>query len=208
MSRDPIITTLIFDLGGVLIDWNPRYLYRNIFDDPSEVDWFLETICTRGWHVQQDAGRSTQLATDQLVKQHPEHETEIRAFYGRFNEMISGPILGTVEVLGALKAQGTPLYALSNWPAETFPPADSAFDFLEWFDGIVVSGQEKVMKPDPAIFEILCERYGLNPGECLFVDDVIENVEAAKNLGVHVHHFIGSDELHIDLQDRGLLHDT
>lgn len=208
MTDTDSITTVVFDLGGVLIDWNPRHLYRKIFDDETKIDWFLDTICTRPWHEQQDAGGSAKDATDSLAAEHPGYEKEILAFYDRFDEMLGGPIKGTVDVLRALKAQETPLYALSNWPAETFPDGTPPYDFLTWFDGLVVSGREGVMKPDPKIFDLLCTRYELTPSSCLFVDDVEHNVQAAAALGFNVHHFTGANRLLQDLQQHGLLHET
>lgn len=208
MTNRKNITTVVFDLGGVLIDWNPRYLYRKIFDDESKIDWFLENICTRPWHEQQDAGGSTRDATSTLAKQHPDYASQIEAFYDRFDEMLGGPVFGTVEVLRALKAQNTPVYALSNWPAETFPDGTPPYDFLKWFNGLVVSGYERVMKPEPGIFDILCDRHELSPETCLFIDDVAHNIEAAAKLGFHVHHFTAAKTLGLALQELGLLHGT
>src|SRR5215212_5971306 len=139
------ITTIIFDLGGVLIDWNPRYVYRTIFDNEEKIDWFFENICTNEWNEHQDSGRSLKEATEELVAKHPEHENEIRAYYDRWEEMLGGPINETVEILRSLKeANKYKLYALTNWSAETFPVALQRYDFLQWFDGIVMSGEEKI----------------------------------------------------------------
>lgn len=208
MTDKNTVTTVVFDLGGVLIDWNPHHLYRKIFSDDHVIEWFLENICTRPWHEQQDAGGSTQKATEELAARHPEYESEIRAFYNRFHEMLGGPIDGTVELLRALKTHNTPLYALSNWPAETFPDGKPPYDFLQLFDGLVVSGREGVMKPDPEIFDILCSRYKLAPETCLFIDDVEKNIKTAGEIGFHVHHFTQAGDLLTDLQKLQLLQET
>lgn len=139
-----MINTIIFDLGAVLIDWNPHYLYRTLFTNEQEMKDFLANICTPDWNEEQDAGRSLQEGTDLLVSQFPEHEANIRAFYGRWMEMLGEPLHGTIEIFRQLKASGKyKIYALTNWSAETFPIALERFDFLGWFDGIVVSGTEK-----------------------------------------------------------------
>ena len=144
---DTKITTIIFDLGGVLIDWNPRYVYRQIFDNEEKIDWFFENICTHEWNEHQDAGRSLQEATEELVAKFPEYENEVRAYYGRWEEMLGGPVNETVEILHLLKQLNKyNLYALTNWSAETFPVALERYDFLKWFDGIVMSGEEKTRR--------------------------------------------------------------
>jgi 2-haloacid dehalogenase len=184
------INTIIFDLGGVLIDWNPRYVYRTIFDNEEKIDWFFETICTSDWNEMQDEGRSLQEATEELVKQHPEYEKEIRAFYGRWEEMLGGPIPETVEVFKKLKNSGKyKLYALTNWSAETFPVALQRYDFLRWFDGIVMSGEEKSRKPYSKFYQILLDRYKITPHESVFIDDNLRNVKAAGEFGIKGIHF-------------------
>jgi 2-haloacid dehalogenase len=150
------VDTIIFDLGGVLIDWNPRYLYRKILKSEEEVSWFLNNICTSEWNDLQDAGRSFEDATNELVRKHPEWEIPIRAWYDRWQETITGPIQDTVEILRELKeAKSHRLLALTNWSAQTFPWALDNFDFLHWFEGIVVSGVEKTRKPFPEFYKIL-----------------------------------------------------
>ena len=184
------INTVIFDLGGVLIDWNPRHLYRKIFNTEEEITWFLENVCTGDWNDQQDAGRSFDEATEELVSKFPDHEQAIRAWYGRWQETISGPLHGTVEILKAIKdSRKYKLYALTNWSAETFPWALDNFEFLHWFEGIVVSGVEKTRKPFPEFYQILFDRYKINPAEAVFIDDNIKNVEGSKNVGLPVIHF-------------------
>jgi len=184
------IDTLVFDLGGVLIDWNPEYLYNKIIPDEQERKWFLSTICTPDWNEEQDAGRSLQEATEYLVKKFPEHEKSIRAYYGRWKEMLGGPIHDTVEIFRELKDHGKlKLYALTNWSAETFPVALELYDFLHWFDGRLVSGEEKVRKPFPEIYKLLIQRFGIDPKHAIYVDDNIRNVLPARDLGFVGIHF-------------------
>lgn len=203
------INTIIFDLGGVLIDWNPRYLYRKIFKTEEEVTWFLENICTSEWNDQQDGGRSFEDATKELIVKHPEWEAPINAWYGRWQETIGGPIEGTVQILSAIKdSKKFRLYALTNWSAETFPWALDNFDFLHWFEGIVVSGVEKSRKPYPEFFKILFDRYEINPSEALFIDDNIHNIAGAKALGMNTITFKNSNQLLTDLRGWELVIDA
>jgi 2-haloacid dehalogenase len=198
--------TIIFDLGGVLIDWDPRYLYRSLFKTEDEVDWFLKNVCTPEWNEQQDAGRSFSIATEELVARFPQHETAIRAWYDRWQETIRGPIHGTVNVLEALRNKKQHrLYALTNWSAETFPWALENFDFLHWFEGIVVSGVEKTRKPFPDIFHILFDRYQVTPHRALFIDDNRANIETARALGLDTIHFLSPGDLREQLTNRSLL---
>lgn len=200
------IKTIIFDLGAVLIDWNPHYLYETIFDEEVERHHFLQTVCHAEWHEEQDGGRSLHEATELLVAQFPHYETAIRAFYERYPEMLRGPIGGTVDILQALKASGNyGLYALTNWSAETFPVALEQFDFLSWFDGIVVSGVEKDRKPFATFYHTLLRRYDLNPAECLFIDDNLRNVKAAEELGIRSIHFTGPESLRSQLIQTNIL---
>ena len=200
------IKTIIFDLGAVLIDWNPHYLHETIFADEAERHHFLQTVCTAEWNEEQDGGRSLHEAMELLVAQFPDYETAIRAFYGRYPEMLRGPIAGTLDILQALKASGSyGLYALTNWSAETFPVALEQFDFLSWFDGIVVSGVEKDRKPFASFYNTLLHRYGLQPQECLFIDDNIRNVRAAEALGIRSIHFTEPDSLRHQLATYGVL---
>lgn len=200
------IDTVIFDLGGVLIDWNPRYLYRKIFKTEDEISWFLENICTSEWNDQQDAGRSFAEATQELLNKHPEWELPIKAWYERWEETVSGPISDTVEILRTFKeSKSHKLYALTNWSAESFPVAQKKFDFLEWFDGIVVSGEEKTRKPFADFYKILFNRYSVVPSKALFIDDNLKNVEGGKEMGLNVIHFQSPDQLRNELQVFGLI---
>ncbi len=195
------IDTIIFDLGGVLIDWNPRYVYRDVFDGDEEmVDWFLNTICTSEWNMAHDAGRPLKEGTELLVNQFPEYETWIRMYYDRWPEMLGGAISDSVDLLRKLKQLDMiSLYALTNWSAETFPVAIQRFDFLQYFDGIVVSGAEKTIKPFQKIYNITLDRFNINPEKAVFVDDNFDNVKAAEELGIKGIHFKNAAQLQNDL---------
>ena len=189
-------TTVVFDLGGVLIDWNPRYLYRQLFADEAAMEDFLAQVCTPAWNDEQDAGRSLAEATALLIAAHPHHAHHIAAYYGRLGEMFGGPIAGSVAVLAELRRAGQQrLYALTNWSHETFPYARQTFDFLAWFEGIVVSGAERMRKPFPGIYRRLLERYALEPRQTLFIDDNLANVRAAEALGFTGIHFCSPEQL-------------
>jgi 2-haloacid dehalogenase len=195
-----MITTIIFDLGAVLIDWNPHYMYRTIFSDEEEMKNFLATVCTSDWNEEQDAGRPLHEGTEILVKQFPEHEANIRAFYSRWEEMLGGAFWDTVEIFKELKDTGKyKIYALTNWSAETFPVAFAKFEFLNWFDGIVVSGEEKMRKPTPEFYHILLDRYHVKPEEALFIDDNYRNIIAAEKLGIRCIHFTSAERLREEL---------
>lgn len=201
-----MINTIIFDLGAVLIDWNPQYLYRKIFNDEQEMQTFLSTICTPDWNEEQDGGRSLQDGTDFLVTKFPDHAENIRAFYGRWEEMLGGAIDETVEIFRQLKNSGKyKIYALTNWSAETFAIAQAKYDFLNWFDGIVVSGMERTRKPFPEFYQILLNRYNVKPAEALFIDDNQRNVTAAEALGINGIHFTSAANLAKELDARNLL---
>ncbi|ASU33435.1 HAD family hydrolase [Mucilaginibacter xinganensis] len=191
-----MIKTIIFDLGAVLIDWNPHYMYRTIFYDEDEMKHFLSTVTTSDWNEEQDAGRSLAEGTEILVKQYPEHEENIRAFYSRWDEMLGDALHDTVEIFKKLKQSGKyKIYALTNWSAETFPVALERFEFLNWFDGIVVSGAEKMRKPEPAFYQILLDRHEVNTEEALFIDDNYRNVLAAEKMGITSIHFTSAPAL-------------
>ena len=191
-----MINTIIFDLGAVLIDWNPHYMYRTIFTNEEEMKNFLATVCTPDWNEEQDAGRPIQEGTDLLVKQFPEHEENIRAFYSRWVEMLGGPFHDTVQIFKELKdSHQYKIYALTNWSAETFPVALARYDFLNWFDGIVVSGAEKMRKPAPEFYQILLDRHLVKPEESLFIDDNYRNIVAAEKMGIKSIHFTNAGAL-------------
>ncbi len=201
-----MIDTIIFDLGGVLIDWNPLYLYRKLFRTEAEAVAFLQNICTPDWNEEQDGGRTIAAANEYLIRQFPEHEDNIRAFYDRYPEMLGGPISGTVKIFQQLKeGKKYRLFALTNWSAETFPVALAQFDFLKWFDGIVVSGTEKDRKPYPSFYRTLFTRYGVNPAKAIFIDDNRRNVAAAESIGLPAIHFTSPQELQEVLREKGIL---
>jgi 2-haloacid dehalogenase len=197
---------VIFDLGGVLIDWDPRHLYRRLFDgDEAAVEDFLANVCTAEWNREQDAGRPFAEAEAEAAARHPDKLELIQAWSRNFHEMIPGAIDGTVAILDELRRRRVPLYALTNWSAETFSLQPSRFDFLGWFDGIVVSGREKLIKPDARIFQVLLDRYAIDPARAVFIDDVAANAGAAAALGIHPIHFTGADALRHELAALGLL---
>ncbi|MBS1918076.1 MAG: HAD family phosphatase [Bacteroidetes bacterium] len=184
------IDTIVFDLGGVLIDWNPDYVYKKIFADEKEMKWFYENICTPDWNEEQDAGRSLHDATEYLVKKYPEHETNIRIYYDRWEEMLGGPIHETVDVLKHLKhCTDYKLFALTNWSSETFPVAFDRYEFLHWFHGRLVSGEEKTRKPFKEIYELLMKKFSIAPERSIYIDDNFRNLVPAKELGFHIIHF-------------------
>jgi 2-haloacid dehalogenase len=198
------INTIVFDLGGVLIDWNPEYVYRQVIPDAEKRRYFLDHICTHDWNIEQDAGRLIGDATAMLVSEHPEWEMEIRAFYGRWEEMLGGPIQDTVDLLEELHRSGTHrLLALTNWSHETFPVALDRYHFLQWFEGIVVSGHEKTRKPFSDIYQILLKRYSVEPGKAVFIDDVVRNVEGAHAMGMQGIHFQSPAGLRTSLRSMG-----
>jgi 2-haloacid dehalogenase len=198
--------TLVFDLGGVLIDWNPEYLYKEVIADEKERQWFLTHICTPHWNEEQDGGRSLQEGTEMLVKEYPAHEKTIRLFYDRWKEMLGGPIHETVEIFRRLKQEGSMrLYALTNWSAETFPVALEMYEFLHWFDGRLVSGEEKMRKPYHEIYQRLIEKFGIDPKRAIYVDDNLRNVIPARELGFYGIHFLSPEKLRMELEGMGLL---
>src|SRR5205823_2182286 len=197
---------VVFDLGGVLIDWDPRHLYRKLFaGDEAAVEHFLATVCTHEWNRGQDAGRTFAEGGRLLKAEHPDKAELIDAYCARFHEMIPGPIAGSVEILAELKALGTPLYCLTNFSAETYPPTFERFEFLRWFRGILVSGEIRVIKPDPRIFELLIERFAIDPKRTIYIDDVDANVAAARPFGFHAIHFTSPALLRDELVALGLL---
>ncbi len=197
---------VVFDLGGVLIDWDPRHLYRSVFDgDEAAMEQFLAEVTTAEWNTRQDAGRSWAEAVEELAREFPEHRERIAAFHERWIETLGGPIEPSVEVLAELRAAGVPLYALTNWSAETFPLARPCFPFLDWFDGIVVSGEVGIVKPDPRIFAHLLETHGLRPEATVFIDDTPANVRAAEAAGMTPIHFTDAVALRARLVELGLL---
>jgi 2-haloacid dehalogenase len=195
----------VFDLGGVLIDWNPRHLYRKLFQHEADMEHFLANICTTEWNLQQDAGRTFAEACAALKLDHPTHAQMIDAWFERFDEMMAGPISGTVDILAELREREVPIYALSNWSAETFPLAQKRFEFLQWFLAIFLSAEVRLVKPDPRIFTRFCERFCLSPEHIIYIDDLQHNVEAARTIGMHAIRFRDPASLHEELVRLGVL---
>lgn len=197
--------TLVFDLGGVLIDWNPRHLYRKIFDDPDEMEWFLSEVCHPQWNLRQDAGRPFAEAVAEKQAEHPDYAEAVAAYFGRWPEMLGGIHEGNLAILEEVRARGRPFFALTNWSGETYPVAQERFEFLEWFHGIVVSGHEGVVKPDAAIYDCLLDRYGLMPERTVFIDDSLANVDGARQRGMIGVHFTDAKTLRRELVELGAL---
>lgn len=199
------IDTVIFDLGGVLVDWNPDYLFRTIFNDEAKMRAFYRDVCTSDWNEEQDAGRTLEEATEELVTKFPHEESNIRAYYGRWEEMLKGSIEGTVDVLRDLKQSGKyKLYALTNWSAETFPIALKRFDFLHWFDGRLVSGEEKIRKPHIEIYELIARKFSIDPRKAVYIDDNPRNLSAPESMGMHTIHFQSPHQLREELEEIGV----
>ena len=203
MKKKITIKTIIFDLGGVLIDWNPEYLYLDIFGgDRVKMNAFFELVCTMDWNENQDAGYPLAQATEDRIALFPEYEILIKKYYGQWEEMLGEAISGSVQVLK--KLIDNPKFrvvALTNWSAETFPVALKRFDFLHWFEGIVVSGTEKTRKPYSEIYQITLDRFNIDPSEALFIDDNLRNIKGAKALGINGIHFSTPEELIKDLNN-------
>ena len=199
------VDAVVFDLGGVLIDWNPRHLYRKLFEDEAKMERFLSEVCSPVWNVTLDAGMSFDEGIAELLRRHPDEAHLIRAWKERWEEMLGGAIEGAVALLDELHAAGMPLYALTNWSAETFPIGRRHFPFLERFRDIVVSGQEKIVKPDPRIFELLVRRTGVAPERTVFIDDGERNVAAAARLGFRAVRFTDPESLRASLTALGAL---
>jgi 2-haloacid dehalogenase len=199
------LDTVIFDIGGVLIDWNPRHLYRQLFDDEPAMERFLSEVCDSQWNEQQDAGRPWDEAIRLRSAEFPEHAALIAAYRMRWDEMLRGPVHDSVAIVDELRARGVRLYALTNWSQETFPLAFERYPFLRAFEGIVVSGQERLIKPDPAIFHLLLHRYGIHPERAVFIDDAPRNVDAAAKLGMYALRFRDPAALRTELVALGLL---
>jgi 2-haloacid dehalogenase len=200
------IDTIIFDLGGVLIDWNPDYLFDSIFTSPEEKKFFFEQVCTPDWNEEQDAGRSIEEGTNLLIQQYPDHEANIRLFYDQWEQMLNGPIQETVDIFKALKDTNQfKFYALTNWSAELFPVALNKYDFLHWFDGRVVSGEEKTRKPYMDIYQTIINRYNLTPATTLFTDDNLRNIYPAQELGLQTIHFQHPAQFKMALEELNIL---
>jgi HAD superfamily hydrolase (TIGR01509 family) len=199
------ISTVVFDVGNVLLDWSPRYLYGKIFDDAEEMDWFLNEVCTAAFVRELDGGLPYKQGVAALSARFPKYAAAIEAFDSRWPETLKGTIPGSVRLLERLSQRETPLYALTNFSAEKFAQTRPLYDFFDHFRGVLVSGEEGLLKPDPEIYRLLLERFGLNAQDCLFIDDTEANVVGAQNVGFAAVRFENPDQLEIALQDYGLL---
>jgi 2-haloacid dehalogenase len=198
-------STVVFDLGNVLVRWNPRLLYEQLIPDAEELEQFFDTVITHDWIRDQDAGRTFADGIALLTARFPHYEGEIRAFWERWEEMVPGPIEETVEILAELRDRQTPLYGLTNWSHETFPIARPRFPFFDWFAGIVVSGEVRLLKPDARIYRHLLDTHGLQAADCVFIDDSPANVAGAAAVGITGLHFQSPERLRQDLVDLKLL---
>lgn len=197
MSSNKII---VFDLGGVLIDWNPRYLYRKMFNgNDAAMEKFLAEVCTPEWNARGDEGISLTQLTSELIPKHPDDEIYIRAWVERWKEMIDGPIQGTVEIFSELKKRGYKIYALSNWSADTFKRVRNDFEFFDWFDYRVISGEIKMVKPNRDIFNYLLDKANARAEDCIYIDDAPVNVMAAAEYGFDAIHFTSPEQLRTEL---------
>lgn len=200
------IQAIIFDFGGVLLDWHPRYLYQRYFpEQPSAINQFLDEINFYEWNAQQDKGRSFAEGIAELSMQFPHHAHLIQAYFDRWEESIRGPIGGSVDILRRLKQKDYPLYGLSNWSSETYPRARFKYPFFDWFDDVILSGAVKLNKPDPAIFRLLLKKIGYTAPECVLIDDSQSNIDTAKKMGFVAIHFSSPEQLHTELQMLNLL---
>lgn len=204
-KQNSTIKNIIFDFGGVLMDWNPRYFFKDYFNDDEKMEFFLKNIADDDWNAEQDRGRSLAEGTEILIAKFPEWETEIRAYYDNWTTMLRSDIPENVAVLRKLEHSEYDLFGLTNWSAETFPYALENYDFFKIFDGkIVVSGTEKLIKPDPKIWEVLLERYNIKANESVFIDDNAKNIETAKNLGFVTIHITEETNLAEELRNLGV----
>lgn len=196
---------VLFDIGNVFVEWDPRFLYHKLIPDSAELDRFLSDVVTLDWHTEHDRGRPFAEGVQILSRKYPEYEDLIRAYDERWDETIGDVIQGTVDLLEQLTEQGMRCYGLTNFSQEKWPPFCRQNAFTDLFEGVVVSGEEKLVKPDPRIFHVAVERFGLDPEHTLYIDDRIDNVRASEQLGMIGHHFKGADQLEADLRHHGFL---
>jgi 2-haloacid dehalogenase len=197
--------TVVFDFGGVLIDWDRRYLYRKAFEDEQEMEWFLKNVCSDEWNMLQDKGIPFSETIPALQMKFPEYCDKIAMYESRWGEMVKGEITGSVEILNEIRAKNYPVYGLTNWGLDTFPHISAQFEFLQNLDGFVMSGDEKLIKPDPELFKIFINRFQIKPESCVFIDDNYRNIESANKLGFRTILFVSSESLRKDLQLLGIL---
>jgi 2-haloacid dehalogenase len=199
------IKNIVFDLGGVLIDWNPRHLFTEVFENQDELEYFLEHVCNSDWNEEQDGGRSLEEGTNILLNKHPKYRREIQMFYGQWERMLGGEIVPNVSILRKLTRTSTfEIFALTNWSAETFPIAQKRYEFLDLFKGIVVSGVEFMRKPDLAFYQLMLDRFSISAPETLFIDDNERNILAAKKLNLKTIHLPPGENLQDALRLLGI----
>ena len=206
MSESPLpVSAVVFDVGKVLVEWDLRWIYRDLIPDPAQRDWFVENVVTVEWHFQHDAGRPLAEMLPERIARFPEHEALIRRYASHFNDSIPGPVPGSIELVEELAVRGTPLFAITNFGAEFWPPFRAQWPVFDHFSDVVVSGVEQMAKPDPAIFALAARRFGHAPQAMLFIDDNADNIASARACGWQVHHFTQAESLRADLAARGLL---
>lgn len=186
------------------MDWDPRYLYRQIFDKEEKMEWFLREVCNHEWNVQMDSGKPFADAIEEKIVEYPQYQSEIEMYFNRWIEMIRGQIDGTVDILYQLKDKDYKLYGLTNWSDETFPLVRNTYSFFDELEGILVSGKEGLAKPDPAIYRLMMKRFKLKAEECLFIDDNIDNIESARDIGMETIHFRSPEQLKFSLEKAGI----
>ncbi len=196
---------VVFDLGNVLIEWDRRLLYEQLIDDPDLLDWFLDNVFTMEANQRLDSGVPLPEVAAMVAAEHPDHHDLVMAFADRWVETLGEVIAGSVTILEELARRGVRLYALSNWGRDTFAMIEANYPFFEHFDAMVISGREGITKPDPAIFELLCERHGFDPADAVFIDDSTANISAAASLGFDALLFTSPEQLREQLVERGLL---
>uniref|UniRef100_UPI004025CB48 HAD family hydrolase n=1 Tax=Parabacteroides distasonis TaxID=823 RepID=UPI004025CB48 len=195
------IKNIIFDFGGVLIDWNPRYLYNKYFDTEEQTEYFLQHICTSTWNAQMDAGKPFSEAIDELSAEYPEYVEAINIYHTRWIEMIGGEIDGASELIDDLKTEGFHIYGLTNWAAETLDLCKKQYQFFDKLDGMVVSSEVRMIKPDPGIYKILLSRYSLLPENSIFIDDSLCNISGAESVGIKAIHFENMSQLRTAIEN-------
>ena len=191
----------LFDLGGVFFDWEPKYFFNDIFSDKKDLDFFLNEVCNESWNLRQDEGRSIKDAENELIPKFPEYENQIKMYYSNHRKMIKGTFNLSIEVLNNLKNLNYPCYVLSNWSSETFIGVTEDYPFLKQFDGMIISGQENLIKPNIAIYNLAVERFNLNPSETVFIDDKIENIISAKKIGFNTIHLEDPSSIKKDIEN-------
>ena len=190
----------LFDLGGVFFDWDPNYFFINIFRDLEERQYFLNEICNDAWNIQQDAGRSIKDAEIDLIPKFPKYEKQIKMYYANHRNMIKGTFTKSIEVLNYLKKNNYECYVLSNWSAETFIGMIEDYPFLKKFDGLLISGEDKLIKPNLDIYLLAIERFDLDPRKCVFIDDKLENIETATKLNFHTIHLTNPKTINAEIK--------